>query len=98
MNRPLPAKVWTERYETLRGHFVENRRCLEADPLDLTLLLRNGIAGWMRTGRTCAATASEPAALAGPLGFPSTPTAWQQDLTHLIAHMTTQHLQKSSRL
>ena len=93
-----PPNLWTERYETLRRHFVENRQFLEADPLDLTLLLRNGIAGWMRRWSTGTQTTPQPKVLTALPWSPPTPAAWQQDLTRLIAHMTSQHLQTSSRL
>jgi hypothetical protein len=98
MNLPsTQPKAWEQRYETLRGHFVDNRQILEADPLGLTLLLRNGLASWMRTWQTCMETAPKIAAPTPQSLHPLT-TVWQQELTLLLAHMTEQHLGPTSRL
>lgn len=90
---PTPAKLWTERYETIRRHFIENRPLLSADPLGLALLRHQGLAGWMRTWHLESATKSTPS---GP--SPQSPVLplipfCQQELTALVAHMTAQHLQ-----
>lgn len=98
MNLPATqSKVWKQRYETLRQHFLEQRQILETDPLGLTLLLRNGLASWMRTWQTCIETAPKiPAPACASLRPPT--AVWQQELTRLIAHMTEQHLQLSPSL
>jgi hypothetical protein len=95
---PTPLNLWTERYETLRRHFVDNRQCLASDPLGLTLLLGNGMAGWMRAWRSCAeaapkADAPTPDSWCSPIS-----TGWQQELTLLVAHMTVQHLSTTAKL
>lgn len=94
MNLPqTSAKLWTQRYETLRRHFVENRPLLSGDPLGLALLRHHGLAGWMhRWHLEAAATApSLPSSPAAAI-LPVVPF-WQQELTALLAHMTAQHLQ-----
>ena len=95
---PAQPSLWTERFETLRRHFVENRQLLAADPLGLTLLLRNGMAGWMRTWQSCAQTAPKALAPCTQLWSPPISSFWQQELTQLIAKMTAQHLSLIPRL
>ena len=98
MNLPATAShLWTERYETLRRHFIENRQLLGADPIGLTRLLRSGVADWMRSwsGAEASPKPSSPASQSWDL--PVVP-GWQQELTRLIAHMTTQHLQPTPTL
>ena len=95
---PTQPNLWTERYETLRRHFIENRQFLASDPLGLTLLLRNGLAAWMRTWRSCTEAALKTGAPAPDWQCPPISTAWQQELTLLIAQMTAPHLQTIPRL
>jgi hypothetical protein len=94
MNLPAtPAKLWTERYETLRRHFLENQALFSVQPLGLALLRQNGLAGWMRLWQRDGTTTSEarvPSPTAAVL--PVVPF-WQQELTALLAHMTAYHLQ-----
>lgn len=89
---PAQLKSSTERYETLRRHFMENRRLLAGDPPGLTLLLRKGTAAWIYTWRS--STESAAKALAPSDSKPPAPASsvWQQELTRLIAHMTAPHL------
>jgi hypothetical protein len=85
---PTPPNLWQERYESLRRYFVDGRRELETDPLSLTVLLQQGLAGWMRAWRHSAtAQPNPPSSSSPPLDCPMGPI-WQQQLTHLIAHMT----------
>lgn len=94
MNVPsAPLNLWRERYETLRAHVVENRQVLAADPFGVVLLLRQGLAGWMRAWRAC--TEATPQALTPcpqPWSRPASSVA-SQELTRLIADMTVPHLQ-----
>ena len=95
---PAQPNLWKERYETLRRHFVENRRLLGSDPLGLALLLRSGIAGWVRAWRSCTEAAPQTGAPTPDSTCPPISTASQQELTLLIAHMTARHVQASPRL
>ncbi len=89
---PAPLSLWRERYETLRCHVVENRQLLTADPFGVVLLLRQGLAGWMRAWRTCAeATPQSSTPCPGPW-IPSTFSVGSEELTRLIADMTVPHL------
>ena len=99
MNRsPATPHLWTERYETLRRHFVENRQLLEADPLGLTLLLQRGIAGWMRTCQSGALSATQATTPSPQSWCPPIGPVWQQELTRLIAQMTAHHLYPATKL
>ena len=93
MNLPsTPAQCWTERYQALRQHFLHNRPLLAAEPLALTLLLQQGLAGWIRAWPSGASTASTPTQLP-PSACPRPPVpVGPQELTRLLAHMTTTHL------
>jgi hypothetical protein len=87
--------IWKERYENLRGHVVERRQSLGADPLDLLLLCRQGLASWMRGW--CEVTVPTPCFPLSPSALPSPLTPlWQQQLTGLLAQMTAQHLPTTS--
>ena len=86
------AAVWVERYETLRRHFLGDT-VLSAQPLSLVLWLAHGMAGWMGHWKMeNEGTVKSPAVL--PPRSPAA-TTWQGQLTHLLAQMTTQHLQTS---
>jgi len=95
---PSPSTLWKERYETLRRHFLENRPLLGAEPLGLSLLLHNGMAGWMCAWQRAAAAKPQPTtSCSEPWDPPALPGS-QEQLTRLIAHMTAQHLQPSQPL
>ena len=89
--------IWTERYEALRQHALNNRQSLTADPLGLVLLLRQGVALWMRCWRD--GSSSGPAS---PGACAASPLAWlpdcQRQLTELLAQMTSAHLSVGSAL
>ncbi len=84
------AAVWKQRYEALRQLAIGGRQILESDPLGLVLLLRQGVAGWMRgwsepTPMTTLPSASVPLPAASASG-------WQQQLTQVLAEMSLAHL------
>jgi hypothetical protein len=95
---PTPQNLWKERYETLRRHCLENHHVLAAAPFGLILLLRQGMAGWMRTWRAGTET--------GRKALPPGPESWcspvaavgSQELTRLIADMTAPHLHPPTTL
>lgn len=89
---PHPSKLWAERYESLRRHFVHDRKVLGAEPLGLTLLLHQGLAGWMRAWQSGAVTEINPAASSCKPWPPPAGRLWHQELTQLIAQMTVQQL------
>jgi hypothetical protein len=87
---PTAATVWKQRYESLRQLVVEGRQILESDPLGFVLLLRQGIAGWMRSWSGLTSTASPQSAPVQPP--PASDSGWQQQLTQVLAEMSLAHL------
>lgn len=98
MNKPAaPSANWTACYETLRRHFLRERQFLAEDPMGLTLLLGQGMAGWMRAWKSCVQPESATCvSVALPLSAPCS-TDWQRELTGLIAQMTANHLDLPSK-
>ncbi len=91
-----PPSAWTERYEALREHVLKNRQSLSADPLGLVLVVRRGVASWMRSW--CEASSGPtPEASCAALPAVCWPD-WQRQLTELLAQMTSAHLSVSSTL
>lgn len=89
---PTSPATWTERYEAFRRCAQEDPRIFASSPLGLILLVRHGVAGWMRRW-------AEP--LPHPLpssavrtqSVSPTPSAWQSQLTALLAQMAVEQLQ-----
>ena len=89
--KPPDQSVSAEQYEALRGHIVERPARLGAAPLGAILVVKAGVAGWMRQwARTSAAPMIPPAPR--PLNEP----AWQHELTLLLAGITACHLRPPS--
>jgi hypothetical protein len=85
---------WTQRYESMRQHFLGEQRRFESAPLGLLLVIRQGLAAWMRAWcqepLSPSVRSPEAAAFAIPPG-------WQRELTFLLAHLTSLHLQPTPR-
>ena len=84
---------WSERYESLRRHFLDQPRLFGSVPSGLTTLMDSGLAHWMR--RWSAATrvpqprsGQEPRAVFGRTGRSGSPL----QLTLLLAEMASAHL------
>jgi hypothetical protein len=94
MNMPQPnPSLWRERYESLRRHFLEDRQLLGADPLGLVLLLRRGLAGWIRLWTATPTNSERPASPAQLFESPpATRAQWQHQLTVVLAQMAARHL------
>ena len=90
ISRPASATVWKQRYEALRQLAVGGRQILESDPLGLVVLLRQGIAGWMRSWSELAHTAP-PQSAPVQLGALAA-SGWQHQLTQVLAEMSLAHL------
>jgi hypothetical protein len=84
--------AWTERYEALRQCFVDESGRLACAPLGLLLLIREGLAGWMRRWNPEAPVSTGSAKC--PSLMPLMPASgWQCELTYLLARITTLHLE-----
>jgi hypothetical protein len=84
---------WSERYERLRRHFLDQSRLFELTPSGLTTLIDNGLAHWMRRWSDATLTpelrrSQEPPAVPGRSGVSGS----QLQLTLLLAEMATAHL------
>lgn len=92
---PPEKELWQRRYEQLRQQVLEPDASLAQDRWGLTLLLRKGVAGWMRLWQDPAAATEEPTA---PHSVPLTCPApgWQQQATLLLANMAFSHCQPSA--
>ena len=89
-----PAPASSEQYEALRRHAVERGQVFSAEPLGMILVVKTGVASWMRqwqeiSGSTSATPA--PAAVA-----PAHEPGWQHDLALLLAQMTARQLRPRS--
>ena len=86
------APCWTRRYEQLREQVLADNNTIATDRRGLAVLIREGMAAWMRAWhepRCCsvAGAAPEAAALSMSLG-----ESWQQEATRLLVNMTLSHL------
>lgn len=86
----IQKKLWTQRYESLREYFLENRHCLQCDPLELGLLIQKGVAGWMNAWKSTLRSDEPTSRLLDPFSLAS----WtcKDELTGLIAQIATRHL------
>ena len=85
---------WTLRYESLRQHFLGEQRRFETAPLGLLLVIREGLAAWLRAWRQEPPTSSVRSPAAAALAIPA---GWQREFTFLLAHLTSLHLQPTPR-
>ena len=84
------TEAWRSRYEELRQQALGQSGAIASDRWGLSLLLRHGMAGWMRAWQDPASCAQrtpveEPApsiCLAG---------SWQQEVNRLLANMALSH-------
>lgn len=77
-----------EQYEALRQNALEPGRIFSAAPLGAVLVVKNGMAGWMRRW----SQVGDPAAASLPLHPAGGEAGWQHELTVLLAEMTATHL------
>jgi hypothetical protein len=86
------AQCWTRRYEQLREQVLATDNSIATDRRGLAVLIREGMAAWMRAWHeplccSAATAASEAEALSMSLG-----ESWQQEATRLLVNMTLSHL------
>jgi len=83
---PSEKGLWQRRYEQLRQQVLEPDASLAQDRWGLTLLLRKGLAGWMRLWQDPAAATEQPTA-PHPVPLICPAPGWQQQATLLLANM-----------
>lgn len=86
-----PAPASSEQYEALRRHAVERGRVFSAEPLGTILVVKTGVASWMRQWQEISGSTPAPAAVA-----PAHEPGWQHDLTLLLAQMTARQMRPRS--
>jgi hypothetical protein len=94
MNRSC-GSASSEHYEALRRNALECGRIFSGDPLGAILVVKAGVAGWIRQWRQVSgeiiATPSTPL----PRSCPQYEPGWQHELTVLLAQMSARHLRPS---
>lgn len=99
MNLPLTSSpLWTERYEALRRHVLGDEPMAGIYPLGLAVLQQRGLTHWMQAWTRGAIDEPHSLPSTAATWSPSSRPAWQQELTHLIAHMTIQLLHPTQLL
>jgi hypothetical protein len=89
---PLAA---TEHYEALRRSAVTREPVFSAAPLGAILVVKHGVAAWMRRWGQVGGAPAAPTPSA-PLPLPTAEPRWQRDLALLLAEMTAPHLRSTS--
>jgi hypothetical protein len=82
---------WKERYEAVRQLAVAGEQILGAEPLGLLLLLRQGVAHWMRSWPRPDERLSRVPKWPTPSPVLPLPQ-WQQQLAAVLAQMSLAHL------
>jgi hypothetical protein len=91
-----PPASWKQRYETLRQLVVAGNQLAGTEPMGLVLLVRQGVARWMRSWPRPTQTVDGAEVL--PVPPPVLPTPqWQQQLTTLLAQMSLAHLSPTTK-
>lgn len=83
----------TAQYEALRQNAVARAPVFSAAPLGAILVVKTGVAGWMRECRQL--SGAVPTTWPPPSRPPAGPD-WQHELTLLLAQMTGRHLSASA--
>jgi hypothetical protein len=86
------AHCWTRRYEQLREQVLAGESLIVTERWGLTLLLRQGVAAWMRAWRD--PLCRPPAATLGAEALPlmNLRESWQQEATRLLVNMALSQL------
>jgi hypothetical protein len=85
------AHCWTRRYEQLREQVLAGNNLIATDRRGLTVLIRQGMAAWMRAWHEpfCCPVAAAPETEAVPMRLRE---SWQQEATRLLVNMALSHL------
>jgi len=83
---PTGAIASSEHYEALRQRAVAGRQIFPTDPLGAILVVKTGVAGWLRQWRqVCGEIIVAPSR---PAPRSAIAPGWQHELTLLLAHMS----------
>jgi transposase len=85
------AQRWTRRYEQLREQVLARGALIDTDSRGLSLLIRQGVAAWMRAWQDPLSCCCAPEL--GAENRPMIPPdSWQQKATRLLVNMALSHL------
>jgi hypothetical protein len=90
--KPFSPSVSTDQYEALRQNAVARAQVFSTEPLGAILVIKTGVAGWMRA---CRQLSGAVPTTWPPRSRPSEGRDWQHELTQLLAQMTVRHLSVS---
>lgn len=93
--KPPDKELWQQRYEQLRQQVLEPDATLAQDRWGLSLLLRQGLAGWTRLWQDPSASA-EQAGGSHPVPASCPAPDWQQQATLLLVNMAWSHCHLSA--
>jgi hypothetical protein len=93
---PQEKELWQTRYEQLRQQALDPAATLTQDRWGLSLLLRKGIAIWMRAWQDPSTGAEQTAGSTNPVALGGVPAVWQQQATLLLANMALSHYPSAS--
>jgi len=79
-------ELWRNRYEQLREQVLEPGATLTQDRWGLSLLIRKGMAVWMRVWQNPAGSVEQTSSL-NPVPMSGAPMAWHQQAKLLLANM-----------
>jgi hypothetical protein len=82
-------QTWQDRYEKLRQQALEPNHTVAMDRWGLILLVRKGIAGWMRAWGDSIDCSDLPTE--GEFTSINLPRLWQEEATVLLANMALSH-------
>jgi hypothetical protein len=71
---------------------LDRSRVFLTDPLGAILVVKTGMAGWMRQWRQVSEAIIAAPSLPVPLSRPPNEPSWQHDLTMLLAEMSARHV------
>ena len=86
------AQCWTRRYEQLREQVLAGDNTIATDRRGLAVLIREGMAAWMRAWHEPLSSSAATAALGAETRPMSLTEAWQQEATRLLVNMALSHL------
>lgn len=88
------AHCWARRYEQLRQQVLAGDNLIATDCRGLTLLIRQGMAAWMRAWHDPLSCSAATAALQTEAPPMSLTEAWQQEATRLLVNMAFSHFNR----
>jgi hypothetical protein len=90
------AHCWTHRYEQLREQVLAGESLIVTERWGLTLLIRQGLAAWMRAWRDPLFRPAAATLSAEALPMMNLRESWHQEATRLLVNMALNQLSPSA--